>query len=42
VVAQGLNNKLNTYQQKYNTICEAGTTLVLFNVQSHPHILYGN
>jgi hypothetical protein len=41
-VAQSLNNKLNIYQQKYNTICEAGATLVLFNVQSHPDILYGN
>jgi len=41
-VAQGLNNKLNIYQQKYIKICEAGATLVLFNVQSHPDILYGN
>lgn len=41
-VAQGLNNKLQRYQQKYNTTCEAGTTLVLFKVQSHLDILYGN
>jgi hypothetical protein len=35
-VAQDLNNKLNIYQQKYNKICEAGATMVLFNVS---HIL---
>jgi hypothetical protein len=31
-----LNNKLNIYQQKYNTICKAGATLTLFNIS---HIL---
>ena len=41
-VAWGLNNKINIYQQKYIKICEARATLVLFNVQSRPAILYGN